>query len=228
MLPPDARSAQRPSGPRAGARSPQSRQRGADDWQGRGASPRWWVRRAAGAAGWGGWFLQAAGVGLPTGRAADVQGLLAFLAGAIISLLLFALALVLLRERRAALALAERRSGELRHQAMHDSLTGLPNRVLALDRAEQMLVRSRRERTPVAALCIDLDRFKQINDTFGTAVGDIVLRTVAAAAAERAARRRLDRPPWRRRVPRSGRGGAPGRRPGAGRRAPAGGAAGAL
>ncbi len=127
----------------------------------------------------GGWLLAAAGVGLPTGRSADAQGLLAFSAGAIISALLFALALVLLRERRAALALAERRSGELRHQAMHDSLTGLPNRVLALDRAEQMLVRSRRERTPVAALCIDLDRFKQINDTFGHTVGDVVLRTVA-------------------------------------------------
>jgi diguanylate cyclase (GGDEF)-like protein len=127
----------------------------------------------------GGWFLQAAGVGLPTGRSADVQGLLAFGAGAVISVLLFALALVLLRERRAALALAERRSGELHHQAMHDSLTGLPNRVLALDRAEQMLARSRRDGTPVAALCIDLDRFKQINDTFGHTVGDVVLRTVA-------------------------------------------------
>lgn len=126
-----------------------------------------------------GWFVLARGLGLPAGRSANVEALLAFLIGAIISVLVFALALVLLRARGAALSLAERRSGELRHQALHDALTGLPNRVLALDRAQQMLVRSRRGSAPVGALCVDLDRFKQINDTFGHSTGDAVLRTVA-------------------------------------------------
>lgn len=127
----------------------------------------------------GGWLLSAAGVGLSTGRPASIQGLIAFLIGAVISGLICALALVLLRSRRNALALAERRTGELHHQALHDALTGLPNRMLALDRAQQMLARSRREAAPVAALCIDLDRFRQINDTFGHSAGDEVLRTVA-------------------------------------------------
>ncbi len=70
--------------------------------------------------------------------------------------------------------------GQLSHQALHDSLTGLPNRVLALDRAQQMLARSRRGHAPVAALYLDLDRFKDVNDSFGHAAGDELLQIVAA------------------------------------------------
>jgi diguanylate cyclase (GGDEF)-like protein len=73
-----------------------------------------------------------------------------------------------------------RRQDELAFMATHDSLTGLPNRTLILDRVEQMLVRSRRNQTPVAALFIDIDNFKGINDTLGHGAGDRLLRAVAA------------------------------------------------
>jgi diguanylate cyclase (GGDEF)-like protein len=70
--------------------------------------------------------------------------------------------------------------GRLSHQSLHDSLTGLPNRVLVSDRAENFLARARRHQTPAAALYVDLDGFKDINDTFGHAAGDELLKMVAA------------------------------------------------
>ena len=75
----------------------------------------------------------------------------------------------------------ERKEAEdlLAHQALHDPLTGLPNRTLILDRAGQMLVRARRELRPVAALFVDLDNFKEINDTLGHEAGDKILQAVA-------------------------------------------------
>ncbi len=68
---------------------------------------------------------------------------------------------------------------QIRHQSLHDPLTDLPNRVLLLDRAEQMLVRARRDQTRAAALFIDLDGFKQVNDTLGHGCGDELLQKVA-------------------------------------------------
>ncbi|HXN59648.1 MAG TPA: EAL domain-containing protein [Acidimicrobiales bacterium] len=79
-----------------------------------------------------------------------------------------------------ALALVEEKSGELRHQALHDFLTDLPNRALVMDRAEQMLTRARRQRVPAAVLFLDLDHFKDINDGLGHAAGDQLLKGVAA------------------------------------------------
>ncbi len=69
---------------------------------------------------------------------------------------------------------------ELSFMATHDPLTRLPNRTLILDRVEQMLARSVRNQTPVAALFVDLDNFKSINDTLGHGVGDELLQAVAA------------------------------------------------
>jgi diguanylate cyclase (GGDEF)-like protein len=72
------------------------------------------------------------------------------------------------------------RQEELSFLATHDSLTGLPNRTLIRDRIEQMLVRARMSKTPVAALFIDIDNFKSINDSLGHRVGDELLCAVAA------------------------------------------------
>ncbi len=67
---------------------------------------------------------------------------------------------------------------QIRFQAVHDSLTGLPNRALILDRTELMLARARRDRIQIAALFIDLDGFKDVNDALGHGVGDQLLRAV--------------------------------------------------
>jgi diguanylate cyclase (GGDEF)-like protein/PAS domain S-box-containing protein len=68
---------------------------------------------------------------------------------------------------------------ELERQALHDTLTGLPNRSLLLDRLEQALRTARRLATPLALLVMDLDRFKEINDTFGHRAGDLLIGEVA-------------------------------------------------
>jgi diguanylate cyclase (GGDEF)-like protein len=82
--------------------------------------------------------------------------------------------------RRALIRAVERKRAEteLAHQAMHDQLTGLPNRALFLDRLGVALERSRRSGAPLAVLFLDFDNFKEINDTRGHAAGDRVLTTL--------------------------------------------------
>jgi PleD family two-component response regulator len=72
----------------------------------------------------------------------------------------------------------KRAESELVHQALHDQLTGLPNRALFLDRLGLALERSRRSGDPLAVLFLDFDNFKQINDSRGHAAGDHVLSTL--------------------------------------------------
>ena len=69
------------------------------------------------------------------------------------------------------------------HMAHHDALTELPNRALFRDRLEQALTRARADGTMAAILCLDLDHFKDVNDTLGHALGDLLLKQAARRIA---------------------------------------------
>jgi diguanylate cyclase (GGDEF)-like protein len=79
--------------------------------------------------------------------------------------------------------LAEERASLL-HIALHDQLTGLPNRVLLYDRINQAVLVAKREGTTFALLAIDLDGFKAVNDALGHAGGDVVLQQISARLVE--------------------------------------------
>jgi diguanylate cyclase (GGDEF)-like protein/PAS domain S-box-containing protein len=74
---------------------------------------------------------------------------------------------------------------QLVHQANHDILTGLPNRALLEDRMTQTIAYASRYGQKAALLCIDLDRFKQINDTYGHAIGDVCLQEIGRRLSAR-------------------------------------------
>ncbi|MEY2553427.1 MAG: hypothetical protein QOC57_1287, partial [Ilumatobacteraceae bacterium] len=126
-----------------------------------------------------GWTVETFAVVRGTGLFEDRSAFMLLLTGVTTSLLFALLVLALGTGRSRALQLVGERTGELRHQALHDALTGLTNRALIMDRIDQLLARNRRQATSGAALYIDLDDFKNVNDTLGHEAGDRLLVAVA-------------------------------------------------
>ncbi len=126
-----------------------------------------------------GWTVQSFGPPIAYGVLSNWHALTMLIGGILLSLLFGTLGFVLGTGRRRALALVHEKTRELSHQALHDALTGLPNRALVLDRAEQMIARSSRQPGMLAgALFIDIDGFKHVNDNLGHAAGDELLKTI--------------------------------------------------
>ncbi len=123
-----------------------------------------------------GWTMQSFGAHVSDSVFASSHALMLLLGGILLSALLGLLVLVLTTSRTRALALVREKTRELSHLALHDPLTGLPNRALVRDRAEQMLARTARQPgTAAGALYIDIDGFKHVNDNLGHAAGDRLL-----------------------------------------------------
>ena len=126
-----------------------------------------------------GWTVQTLTAPARTGVVSNTHSLTLLVGGTLLSVLFGLLLISLGTGRRRAMVMVMEKTRELSHQALHDSLTGLPNRALVLDRAEQMLARA--ARTPgtyAGALFIDIDGFKHVNDNLGHAAGDQLLKVV--------------------------------------------------
>ena len=126
-----------------------------------------------------GWTVETLAAGASDNIFGDGEALALLLAGVLLSALLGALIYVLGTSRGRAMQLVHERTDQLRFQTLHDSLTGLPNRTLLLDRIDQMLARANRADGAFAVMFLDLDDFKDINDTLGHDAGDELLVAVS-------------------------------------------------
>ncbi len=111
---------------------------------------------------------------------ADTRNLYLLLAGGLGFLWLALFRIVRAASRRFGSQVAENR-----YQALHDSLTELPNRVLFRERVEQAILLAGRSRTGLAVMLMDLDRFKEVNDTLGHHTGDLLLRKIGPRLRQR-------------------------------------------
>lgn len=143
----------------------------------------------------GPWTVRVTGPRTMSGISPGSEFAIVLAVGSLLSLLVFGFVQVLARGRRRALELVSRRTRQLRHQATHDSLTGLPNRAHTLTQVEAALARvrehqGRRADDTIALMFLDLDEFKAVNDTYGHPCGDELLRAVSTRL--RAALREID------------------------------------
>ena len=137
-----------------------------------------------------GWTVEILGLSHGGGLFSDDNALDVLFGGIALSAVVAALLFVLGTDRSRLRRLVHDRTTQLKFQATHDALTGLPNRTLVVDRMEQLLSRNRRHGTQGAAFFVDLDDFKNVNDSLGHDAGDRLL--VLVAARMRAALRDVD------------------------------------
>ena len=137
-----------------------------------------------------GWTVLVISPAIGSGMLVGADALTLLVSGIIVSLMFGLLIYVLGTSRSRTMKVLRQRTAEIHYRANHDSLTGLPNRALILDRLGQMVARSEREQSSVAALFIDIDNFKEFNDTLSHSAGDQLL--VAIGARLSAALRRQD------------------------------------
>jgi len=126
-----------------------------------------------------GWSVTTFGVRGPQGLFGNGSASLVFFGGLALSALIGAVIFLLGTGRARSMLLVTERTEQLQYQALHDSLTGLPNRALITERMAQLLERNRQRGTLGAALYVDLDDFKNVNDSLGHEAGDHLLVSVA-------------------------------------------------
>jgi len=100
----------------------------------------------------------------------------------VVALILFGgsiFVVIVVRLSRSAIDNINRIAALERHNALHDDLTGLPNRTHLFERVKQLILHAKRDLQPLAVLVMDLDRFKEINDALGHHYGDFLLQQVA-------------------------------------------------